>query len=104
MLFNFYGSSEIGKVAKVMEDSFNGFIVNDNVLFVCIADGLGAKKGTDVASMIAIDEFKNYMMANLKTDKIEDIEKESKIAMYLINRMIYNYQRISPELFIINFS
>jgi hypothetical protein len=54
--------------------------------------------------MIAIDEFKNYMMANLKTDKIEDIEKESRTAMYLINRMIYNYQRISLELFIINFS
>ena len=31
------------KKQEVMEDAFTGFIVNDKVLFVCIADGLGAK-------------------------------------------------------------
>lgn len=52
-----------------MEDAFTGFIVNDKVLFVCIADGLGAKRGTDAASLLAVEEFRKYMLANLKSDK-----------------------------------
>lgn len=99
MGLNYYGTSDVGKKLEVMEDAFTGFTVNDNVLFVCIADGLGAQKGTDVASYIAVEEFKKYMLANLKSDKIEDIEKEVKTALYMINRMIFNYQRISPELY-----
>jgi len=97
--FNYYGFSDIGKKQKIMEDSFSGFIVNDNVLFLCIADGLGASKGTDVASMIAIEEFKKYITTNLKSEKIDDIEKEVKIALYMINRIIYSYQRMNPELY-----
>ncbi len=99
MGFNYYGASDIGKKQEVMEDAFTGFIVNDKVLFVCIADGLGAKRGTDVASLLAVEEFRKYMLANLKSDKIEDIEREIKTALYMINRMIYNYQRINPELY-----
>jgi len=99
MGFNYYGHSDIGKKQEIMEDAFTGFVVNDNVLFVCIADGLGAKKGTDVASFLAIEEFKKYMLTNLKSNKIEDIEKEIRTALYMINRMIFNYQRISPELY-----
>ena len=99
MGFNYYGFSDIGKKQKIMEDSFSGFIVNDNVLFLCIADGLGASKGTDVASMIAIEEFKKYITTNLKSEKIDDIEKEVKIALYMINRIIYSYQRMNPELY-----
>ena len=99
MGFNYYGFSDIGKKQKIMEDSFSGFIVNDNVLFLCIADGLGASKGTDVASMIAIEEFKKYITTNLKSEKIENIEKEVKIALYMINRIIYSYQRMNPELY-----
>lgn len=99
MGFNYYGFSDIGKKQKIMEDSFSGFIVNDNVLFLCIADGLGASKGTDVASMIAIEEFKKYITTNLKSEKIDNIEKEVKIALYMINRIIYSYQRMNPELY-----
>jgi serine/threonine protein phosphatase PrpC len=97
--FNYYGFSDIGKKKKHMEDAFSGFILNENVLFICIADGLGSQKGLDVASMIAIEEFRNYMTANLKSDKIEDIEKEAKTAMYLMNRIIFAYQKMDPELY-----
>lgn len=97
MGFNYYGHSDIGKKLEVMEDAFTGFIVNNNVLFVCVADGLGAQKGMDIASLLAVEEFKKYMMTNLKSDKIDDIEKEVRTALYMINRMIFNYQRISPE-------
>ncbi|QUH21991.1 PP2C family protein-serine/threonine phosphatase [Alkaliphilus sp. B6464] len=99
MAFNYYGFSDIGKQLSVMEDFFDGFILNNNVLFICVADGLGAKKGTDVASVIAIDEFKKYMEKNLQSDNISEIEKHSKIALYLANRMIYNYRRIDEEKF-----
>ena len=54
----------------------------------------GSQKGLDVASMIAIEEFRNYMTANLKSDKIEDIEKEAKTAMYLMNKIIFAYQKM----------
>lgn len=99
MSFNYFGKSDIGKRNKVMEDAFDGFVVNDSVLFICIADGLGASKGSDVASFIAIDEFKKYMMAHLKSDQPDEIEKEMKKAIYMINRIIFNYQRINPELY-----
>lgn len=97
MPFNYYGFSDIGKRLKVMEDYFDGFIINNNVLFVCVADGLGAKKGTDVASVIAIDEFRKYMEKNLQTDNVNEIEKHAKNAIYMINRIIYNYRRIDKE-------
>lgn len=97
MGFNYYGHSDIGKELDVMEDAFFGFIVNDKVLFVCIADGLGARKGSDVASYVAVEEFKKYMTTHLKGDTQEEIEQEMRKALYMINRMIFNYQRVSPE-------
>lgn len=97
MGFNYYGHSDIGKELDMMEDAFSGFIVNDKVLFVCIADGLGARKGSDVASYVAVEEFKRYMTTHLKGDTQEEIEQEMRKVLYMINRMIFNYQRVSPE-------
>lgn len=99
MGFNFYGKSDIGKQMEIMEDAFTGFVVNDNVLFVAVADGLGSNKGLDVAALLAVEEFKKYMEKNLYSDKLEDIEKETRNALYMVNRMIYAYHRIYPELY-----
>lgn len=99
MSFNYYGSSDIGLKLKIMEDYFDGFVVNQNVLFLCIADGLGSTKGSDVASVLAVEEFKRYMINNLKSDRLEDIEKETRTALYMINRMIFAYQRMNPEVY-----
>lgn len=99
MGLNYYGHSDIGKQMEIMEDAFIGFIVNDSVLFVAVADGLGARKGTDVASYVVLDEFKRYMTAHIKSDNMEEVEQEMQKAIYMINRILFNYQRSNPELY-----
>ncbi|MFW6015307.1 MAG: PP2C family protein-serine/threonine phosphatase [bacterium] len=99
MALNYFGKSDIGKVQKVMDDAFVGFTVNDNILFIAVADGLGAKKGLDSASAVAMQEFKKYMTEHIISDDISHIESEMKKCLYMINRIIYNYQRIYPEVY-----
>lgn len=92
----YIGRSDIGKKAAINEDHFQGFN-HANVLFMCIADGMGSKKGLDIASIIVIDEVKKYIVNNLKDDNTENIEKVIQEAIYLANRIIYTYRRISEE-------
>lgn len=97
MPFNFFGLSDIGKQMPIMEDYFDGFEFGDNLMCICVADGMGSAQGLDVASLVAVSEFKRYMIANVKTDNILEIEDHIRKVIYMINRMIYGYRRIASE-------
>lgn len=98
--FNFYGKNDLGKVAKINEDYFEAFTcANGKVQFLVVADGLGAKEGTDISSLVAVTEFKRYVSKYLLSDLTSEIEKVIEEGLYLTNRIIYNYSRINPELY-----
>jgi len=97
MNFNYFGLSDIGKQMPIMEDYFDGFEIRDDLLCICLADGMGSAQGLDVASLVAVSEFKKYMLTNSKTDNILEVEDHVRKAIYMINRIIYSYQRIAPE-------
>lgn len=59
-MFSFFGSNNKGMHSDVQEDSFTGFVRND-VLFLIVADGMGGKEGLDSSSVMAINQFVNYI-------------------------------------------
>lgn len=99
-LFNHYGKTDIGKVAKINEDYVDGFsLLNDSVMCLCISDGLGSVQGGQFSSIVAIQELKDYLTNFLTNDTSDHIKFTLYNAMYLVNRIIYNYQRLNPELY-----
>lgn len=97
MPFNYFGFSDIGKQMPLMEDYFEGFYIGDDLMCLAVADGMGSQKGLDIASLVAVNEFKRYMLANAKTDNMSDVESHVKNALYIVNRILFGYRRIAPE-------
>lgn len=99
-IFNYYGLIDIGKIPTISEDNMEGFtLLNDNILCMCIADGLGSVIGSQISSVVAIKEIKNFLNKFIITDDVEHIKYILNLAFYTVNKIIENYQRINPELF-----
>lgn len=99
-LFNYYGLIDQGKVPKISEDNMEGFtLLNDTVLCLCIADGLGSQIGTQISSVIVIKEMKSFLEKYLLNDDPEHIKYILELGFYTINRIMNNYRKINPELY-----
>lgn len=99
-IFNHYGIINIGKVAKINEDYLNGvYLLNNKVLCMGIADGMGSVLGGQISSVIAIDEILNYLNLFLKNDDIDSMKYALKMGIYMVNRIICNYSFLNPELY-----
>lgn len=98
--FNHYGMTDIGKVSKINEDNIEGFkLLGDSVQCLAIADGLGSIHGGQISSVVVIDEIKNYLKKFLLYDEQNHMKQVLYSAIYMVNRVISNYQRINPELY-----
>lgn len=97
-IFNYYGSTDKGKVREFNEDFFSGFI-HKNVLFLMIADGLGGKEGSVQASAIALNEMRRHIERNLENDRPEHLKKLIEDGMFWANRILLAYKRANDTLF-----
>lgn len=98
--FNYYGIIDTGKVPTISEDNMEGFtLLNDNVLCMCVADGLGSIIGSQIPSVVVVKEMQKFLNKFLVNDTTEHMKYILNLGFYTVNRIIENFQRINPELF-----
>ena len=66
--------SDIGKAREMNQDSFYVSSEEDEVKLFILADGMGGYKGGEIASSIAVNCTKNYIINNISKIKKEKEE------------------------------
>lgn len=95
-----FAKSDIGKVREMNQDSFYISTPEDSIQIFIVADGMGGYKGGEIASKLAVETSKNYIINNFNSiehDK-ESIMKLIKSAIEYANLVIFEKAKEIPEL------
>lgn len=95
-----FGKSDIGKLREMNQDSFYISSPEDKIQLFIVADGMGGYKGGEVASKLAVETSKNYIINNFYTiehDR-ESILSLIKSAIEYANLVIFEKSKEIPEL------
>ena len=66
-----YVTSDVGMTREINEDYFSVSYPGDEVQLFIIADGMGGYNGGEVASKLAVQSVRNYILSNYEeTDKM----------------------------------
>ena len=75
-----YVTSDVGMTREINEDYFSVSYPGDEVQLFIIADGMGGYNGGEVASKLAVQSVRNYILSNYEeTDKSRESLSEKKI-------------------------
>ncbi|MBR2240505.1 MAG: Stp1/IreP family PP2C-type Ser/Thr phosphatase [Clostridia bacterium] len=95
-----FAKSDIGKVRDMNQDSYYISSPDDEIQIFIVADGMGGYKGGEIASKLAVETSKNYIINNWKTimhDR-ESILNLVKSAIEYANLVIFEKSKEIPEL------
>ena len=95
-----FAKTDIGKVRDMNQDSFYISSPEDNIQIFIVADGMGGYKGGEIASKLAVETSKNYIINNFNSiehDR-ESIMNLIKSAIEYANLSIYEKSKEIPEL------
>ncbi len=95
-----FAKSDIGKVRDMNQDSFYISHSDDKVQLYIVADGMGGYKGGEVASKLAVETSKNYILRQfdcIEHDR-ENILKLIRDAIEYANSVVYKRAKEIPEL------
>lgn len=84
--------SDIGKIRQVNEDSALTGVINDQLSFAIVADGMGGHQAGDVASQVAVEAFKRVLEQHIDIVNwtAEDAKRLMRIAIRQANDEIYS--------------
>ena len=95
-----FARSDIGKVREMNQDNFFVSDQDDEIKLFIVADGMGGYKGGEIASKLAIDSAKSYIINNFnetnkEREKILDLVKN---AVEYANMVVYEKSQEVEEL------
>lgn len=93
MRIRMYGASDIGRVRKANQDSY---YCNDQLGIAIVADGIGGRKGGEIASALAVEGMKKSFV-ECETLRHEEVTPFLTTSVDAINQGIINYGLNSPE-------
>lgn len=93
-----YTLTDIGRVRKSNQDAVDGGIINDNVMWAVLCDGMGGANGGNVASEIAVQTVKENI--GFFDPKASEYKSETFLTEILekANSTIYHKQRKDENL------
>ncbi|MDO5649254.1 MAG: Stp1/IreP family PP2C-type Ser/Thr phosphatase [Gallicola sp.] len=89
-----YSNTDIGMIRDLNEDYY-GNIIDEKWALLIVADGMGGHKAGEVASMMAVEAIKDYILehADLIENRLELVEKAIKEG----NKKIYSLASSSED-------
>lgn len=95
-----FARSDIGKIREMNQDNFFVSDQDDEIKLFIVADGMGGYKGGEIASKLAIDSAKSYIINNFnetnkEKEKILDLVKN---AVEYANMVVYEKSQEVEEL------
>lgn len=94
-----FAKSDVGKMRDMNQDYFYISKQEDTLQLYIIADGMGGYKGGEIASRLAVETSKNYIINNFASVRTrEDILKLIKDAIEYANLTIYEKSKQMPDL------
>lgn len=96
-----FAKSDVGKVREMNQDYFYISKPEEKVQLYIVADGMGGYKGGEIASKLAVETSKRYILNNF--DSIESSDKEEilkliKSAIEYANLVVYEKSKENKEL------
>ena len=80
-----FAKSDVGKVREMNQDYFYISKPEEKVQLYIVADGMGGYKGGEIASKLAVETSKRYILNNF--DSIESNDKE-EITKYIKDKYL----------------
>ena len=74
-----YAKSDVGKIREKNEDYYSISESLDEVQLYILADGMGGASGGEIASKLAVEKAKKYILNNFK-----EIEKDKESIIQLV--------------------
>ena len=95
-----FATSDIGKSRHINEDSYFASKPDNPIKLFIVADGMGGYKGGEIASTMAVNAARNYILSNFeksKSDK-ETLLSLVKSSSQYANMVVYDKSRENEEL------